>query len=368
MNSSLKVVFITGRINRSGASTYLLKLCKDLKFRFPEMNLKILVLNPELQLIKEFEKFAKVISLRKFSRFYLIRLFNIFYSYFLIKKYSKKAGVLFFNSVDSLVFFNKFKLANKKVILHCHEMPINIKLEWPWFESFNKFAIFDHIISDTRSALDFIRELSGQDLLHQNLRIIRPIIHLNVQIETTFKGQLPFTIGNLATQYLGKGVDLFVLTAIQYCLRYPNDVVLFEFLGPETSELSKTLRSDIVKAGLENKIILGREVANPDEFYKNMSLFFLSSRTESYSTSMLEAASFGVPVICFNASGESHDFVKCVEENVIDYMNIESVIGRIRSYYLDRASLKRDGEIMRNYLDKPGVVGTTEEIVDLILN
>jgi glycosyltransferase involved in cell wall biosynthesis len=327
------------------------------------------VLRPEIELYNEFKLFSEVIVYRKKSPFYFIRFINRLKVEYQLKSLIANASVLFFNSIESLSLVDKFNLNEKKLIFHCHEMPQNIDLEWPWFNEFDKLNLFDVIISDTKISMSLIRNLfRSQDLKNTEFKVIRPILNLEEVEYNKTSINRDFTVGNLATQYMGKGVDVFVQTAIQYCRRYPLDKIVFNFSGPETGYHTQIVRNDIEKSGLLTKIVVRGEVEDVSQFYRSIDLFYLSSRTESYSTSMLEAANYSMPIICFQDAGESSDFAGVIPENVIPYLDIDMVINRIKYYYENRTALIEDGLLVNRHLMDPSSLGDVEEIVDALLN
>ncbi len=67
-----------------------------------------------------------------------------------------------------------------------------------------------------------------------------------------------------------------------------------------TGELEQELRAYIKQMGLENKVLLAGQIADPQSVYRSANLFVLSSDYEGFGNVVVEALSCGTPVVSTN--------------------------------------------------------------------
>lgn len=111
--------------------------------------------------------------------------------------------------------------------------------------------------------------------------------------------------------------------------RKGHDVLLQAFarLSPELSnwrlaivgegEQEKTLREQVKALGIAERVDWYGQVANPFVFYRAASIFVLPSRSEGMPNALMEAMSYGLPVIVSNASPGPLDLVKDGESGLV---------------------------------------------------
>lgn len=101
---------------------------------------------------------------------------------------------------------------------------------------------------------------------------------------------------------LRKGFDIFCRVA--QTLGRQNDDVYFVWVGVEDAQLKEWFGKDFQKAGIEDRVILLPRVDEIDPFYAAADVFALTSREDPFPSVVVEAISFGLPVVAFrNAIG-----------------------------------------------------------------
>lgn len=108
-----------------------------------------------------------------------------------------------------------------------------------------------------------------------------------------------FTVGVLANYKASKGH--FNLIPIAKKLKKLNFDFQFYCAGHDYT--NGKLKALIIENSLENHIILQGHISDKKNFFETIDLFFLPSYIEGLSTSMIEAMSFGVPVVSSNVDG-----------------------------------------------------------------
>jgi glycosyltransferase involved in cell wall biosynthesis len=116
-----------------------------------------------------------------------------------------------------------------------------------------------------------------------------------------------FVVGACGTIDWRKGADLFLAVA-----RAVSQGHQFRFIwigGPTTGKFFEQLRHDIESSGLSNSVAFLGPSSTPEKYYAAMDTFLLTSREDPCPLVMLEAAAYGLPIVCFDGSGGAPEFV-----------------------------------------------------------
>jgi len=157
-----------------------------------------------------------------------------------------------------------------------------------------------------------------------------------------------FTIGYCGRFHEVKRLEIFIELAI-YC-RKNKLIVLFLLVG-DGDEFAK-----ITKLVLDNKLSEYFEFtgfrSDPKLGYKRMDIFILPSRVEAFSVALLEAGSFGLPLLAFKVGGNSEIVLDNVTGFLIDNNNVEKMFEKINLLYNDRKLLQKLSLSTKNYIEK----------------
>lgn len=101
-----------------------------------------------------------------------------------------------------------------------------------------------------------------------------------------------------------KGPDLFLLLARLVAQRRPDLAVRWVWIGgrgdgPGLASIERDRRA----ARLDDRVELAGEARRPLDRFRELDVFVLTSREDAYPLVCLEAASVGVPVVCFDTGG-----------------------------------------------------------------
>jgi glycosyltransferase involved in cell wall biosynthesis len=110
-------------------------------------------------------------------------------------------------------------------------------------------------------------------------------------------------VGRLSTE---KGFDLLLEAMVAVRARFPQADLTILGSGPEEANLKAKSQA----LGLENAIRLAGYVAKPYDFYREATLFVLSSRHEGMPNALLEAAAGGLPLVATPASGGIREWIE----------------------------------------------------------
>lgn len=115
-------------------------------------------------------------------------------------------------------------------------------------------------------------------------------------------------VGTAGTVDWRKAPDLYLALARAVARRTQRRVVLVWLGGGPSSPVWSTARRDRARAGLDDVVRFVGEQPDPLDWLRTLDLFVLPSREDAYPLVCLEAASVGVPTVCF-ATGGIADFV-----------------------------------------------------------
>lgn len=132
---------------------------------------------------------------------------------------------------------------------------------------------------------------------------IYPPSFLNKKYKNKTKNKLfnLLTIGRLSKE---KGYN--ILIDIISDINFKNFKLTIIGNGPEKENLKKL----VIKKGLKKKILFLGEKKNVNQYFKNCDLFINSSLFEGFPNVVVEALSFGVPVICSDSHGGIGEILK----------------------------------------------------------
>lgn len=157
-------------------------------------------------------------------------------------------------------------------------------------------------------------------------------------------------VGTAGTVDWRKAPDLFLALARALARRTDRRVVLVWVGGGPTSPVWEAAHGDRAAAGLDGDVRFVGEQAHPLDWLRALDLFALPSREDAYPLVCLEAATVGVPTVCF-ATGGIADFVAPAGEPVagavVPYPDLGAFADATAALLGDAGSRRRCGEVAR---------------------
>ena len=155
-------------------------------------------------------------------------------------------------------------------------------------------------------------------------------------------------IGGVGTIAWYKGTDLFVAVARRIRQLLPQQQLRFIWIGEEEyPEARRLLEHDIKRTELEGVVIFPGGAKDPTSFFQSLSLFLLPSREDSWPLVMLEAATAGVPIVCFQSAGGAEQFVATGGGIAVPYLDVEAMAQAAARYLSEPDLMARDSRIAR---------------------
>lgn len=171
-------------------------------------------------------------------------------------------------------------------------------------------------------------------------------------------------VGGAGTLDWRKGPDLFLRAAMSAVGRDPSRPLAFLWLG---GDAPASLQYEIDRAGLGDRFRLLGLKSNALDYIDLFDVFAMTSREDPYPLVMLEAASLGKPIVCFDRSGGAPEFVEDDCGFVVPYQDTAAMADRVLEL-LDSAPLRaRMGEASRTKAERRHDLGSAgARVLELI--
>ena len=178
---------------------------------------------------------------------------------------------------------------------------------------------------------DCIITLTEQDKINylNNLKIKGKIdfiynpIENGDRISCDIKAKQLISVGRLTYQ---KGFDMLCEIAKEVLKDNPD----WKWIILGDGEDKEKLESKIKEYNLQGKLILKGKVSNVEDYYKNSSLYVMTSRFEGLPMTLLEAKSYKLPIVSFNClTGPSEIVRNNINGFLIETGNVAAMVNKI---------------------------------------
>ena len=289
----MKVLFLSHEMSRTGAPLYLYHLLKWMKHNKPDLEFDVLVENlNRSELYDDFSSLSKPIIYEELNFFNKIKF---------KRQINSEYDLIYVNSIASNTLLNKInKGIDAPIICHVHEsndVMHNRRIDS--MEEIIKKA--DYYIAVSKSVCDGIKNF-GIDK-----EKIKLVYNFSIPFTTVTTHNLreklnipnnAFVVGTLtANADSNKAPERVVKVAKQI----RNNNVYFVFSGLKNNDKKHTIITNkLLQFGLEKKFLFIKPVNNPIDYINMFDMYFISSRVESFSLTMLEAGLMKTPVLSFD--------------------------------------------------------------------
>lgn len=358
----VRILFVTHDASRTGAPLFLLHLLRWLRAHHPEIECDLLIRRSG-ELDKEYMAVAAATYYWQ-SKFRLIEFLNA------NRLVGKNQGALndLFRHLTAhekrllaglgrkgydLVFVNSFANAQLIPLLAAHIPGKPIICRAPELRKWIEERIG---IDSVRHAILYVdRFIAVSDLvadfMHSELNITTEKIvkipgfirgHRIRMQKAEVRRQLgiaddAFLVCGSGTLDWRKGADLFIQIAAETARRYPDRNVRFCWIGGSSKfDSTGKLRFDLEMLKLRHPIMFIPGTDAPFDYFSASDLFALTSREDPFPLVALEAASCGLPIVCFDAAVGSKEFVGDDTGKLVPYLDTAAFAEAIASFQHDR--------------------------------
>ncbi len=285
------ILHIITNVNIGGAEITLLRTMKH--FDKGKFNHIVLTLLPKGYLLENFKKIGvEVHCLGMKSRFDILALFRYFR--FLRKKKPKIVVAYLFHALSFAVIGKIFY--SRTILIHYKR---SITFSTIFRDKMGKvFSFFiDYLIGISKGVVD--SEPRKFQYGFNSFIVYNGIELPSITSSNQERTQHQIIIGTIARLNQAKGLRYLIESARRVKLKKPSA----KFLIIGGGELYSSLREAIERKGLENYVKLEGEQINTERYFRLFDIFVLPSLYEGLGNVLLEAMSYGIPVIGTNVSG-----------------------------------------------------------------
>jgi glycosyltransferase involved in cell wall biosynthesis len=321
VNVDKTIVFVGHEVSRTGAPKSLLNIAKIAKasgYNF------LFVLGKSGELLEDYQSVGRVLLWRK--------------SYLndnIIKKILRKIGfisspnyneiikeiiavkpiIIFNNTVVNGSILESLKFLNVPIISRIPELESVIRLFNIKGESDKVIKLSDKIVAVSNAVKENL--ILNHDVDPKKIEVIHGFtkksnIILSDEIKTSVRQEMgiddkSFVIGNCASLIYRKGFDFFIQLAD--LLKHENNIHFIWIGGKKESSTFIEIELELEKRKLNHMVKFLGDKSNVYHYLANFNMFFLSSREEPFSQSMIEAAQHKLPIIGFKNTGGIEEFL-----------------------------------------------------------
>jgi glycosyltransferase involved in cell wall biosynthesis len=343
-----KILFIGHEATRTGAPFVLLHLLRWLKAN-TNVGFQLLLLRGG-ELEPEFAEVSRVSVLasgkdniiRKALRHYGIHRDGSHKHLSLLKKtlVGEGVGLIYSNTAVNGHVVASLAGAGRPVITHVHELEyalehgIGVERTRLMKESTSHYIavsecvrknlVENHLIPEDK--IDLIYEFIPVQVVDSDRKTA---VRRKIRRELGIPGD-DFIVGACGTIDWRKGSDLFVQLASLMRQHQVDRPVWFVWLGGALEGLVYyQLRHDIKLLGLENNVRFLGARADSLKYLCAFDVFVMTSREDPFPLVCLEAASVGVPIVCFDKAGGTRELVDGDSGYVVPYLDLAAMADKV---------------------------------------
>jgi glycosyltransferase involved in cell wall biosynthesis len=102
------------------------------------------------------------------------------------------------------------------------------------------------------------------------------------------------------------------------------------------------LNEDLKKMGLFNHIEFIGSVINPQDYYKKMDIFLMTSREDPFPLVCIEIGMMGIPIVYFDKAIGTQEVLESAGGKKIPYLDLLSMSEAIIDYYYNPDRIKEN--------------------------
>lgn len=332
-----KIVFVVNSLRGGGAERVVSTLCSYLSKNTFEVTIICLNTEPHSYAIDEDVKIVQLVERPKAESIYS-RIKSVYYTFIrlllTLKKERPECAVSFMTTPNlwtgitcGLLRIPYFVSERTTPDASIHQLGNLLK----WI-SFNVYRNSKAIIIPSRGIEDCFRKNKMFDKLKNYQTIQNPVTKFKTNANTEV---YPYRFILAAGRLLNvKGFDLLIEA---FSMLADKEIhLLISGEGPDREKLQKQINS----FELEYRVKLIGFRSNIQDYYKQAEMFVLSSRYEGYPNALVEAMSFGCPVISTNCEFGPSEIVVDGKNGLLVKANSTKALAQGMSRLLDDPVLK----------------------------
>jgi len=332
-DSTIEIRFVGHDATRTGAPLILLEFVKWLQLN-TNANLSI-YLKKGGDLLPEYQKTLKTTSNEEIRGSLFDKLKRALrYRPNQVKKFIlPSTSLVYLNTVDTCDVIDQLPDRKHAVILHVHELEYVAKCCESTDLMRRTIPMIDLYIAASDSVKQFLMNVIG--VPEKKIHIIHEFAINTKRLQSTTTQTIAFrqslgiptgaiVVGMCGTPEWRKGEDIFIKVAKTVLKRDTNLQFYFIWLGGNGSSQAK-LSHDAERLKIDDRCRFLISKEDPSLFFESLDIFALTSREDPFPVVMLEAASYALPIICFEGGGGGPEFVENDAGVVVPYLDVEAM-------------------------------------------
>lgn len=339
-NKKGHILFVSHLANRSGAPILFLEIIKAFS---KQTSIPFSILSVEDgELIEDFRVLGKTFVWKRkplLSKNYLVakafiiynRVMQLLHGMFIIRKI-KNTSLVFYNTVVNEHIHKKLAFMPCKTICYVHELEAAIHMLTSEkgrkfiFTHTNLFlsvseAVKNNLVIKHNISSNIVKVIASP--VNETYRDKKQYADFMLQFLQKYQTGGAVIIGIVGTNEWRKGFDLLIPLVTLYFQLFPNANTYFVWKGFRNDQHNSFFDFfDYERCKYKNRILL---LPHDKESIAQMACFdihLLLSREDPYPLVVLEAASFGIPTVCFADAGGTPEFIEDDCGFVVPYANL----------------------------------------------
>lgn len=268
---------------------------------------------------------------------------------------ARRFPLVYANTVANGELVRIFGEADHRVVCHAHEMRYGIE-RWGGATGRDSAQHVQTFIAASNAVKRALIEAWGIDegRLHVVHEFGQPpsfgdseMAHHRERFRQRLRvGPHDIVVGMCGVADWRKGADLFLQVARHTVAAESSTRFHFVWIGGADSPLEAAqFEHDRRHLGVEPHVTLTGRVADGPACLAGVDVFCLTSREDPFPLVMLEAAALGIPIVCFDRSGGTPEFVANDAGLVVPYADTAAMAGAVRHLGLFPESRRALGRV-----------------------
>lgn len=277
---------------------------------------------------------------------------------------SPKPDLIYANSIASLDAVSLLGPVSAPLICHVHELDYAFERTLS-DRAAKAMSRVDHFVACSEAVRKFLidrRHVSPDRVttIYEFIPAAPKRANAEVRQSTREALNVPqdaLVIGGSGSPSWRKGSDLFVQMAHHLTAMISNRPVHFVWVGFDAGvEAGQQMQREVERLKLQSVFHLVPHVKNPLDYYASFDLFALTSREDPFPLVCLEAASMGIPTVCFEGAGGMPEFVAPDCGEVARHLDVQHLAELSAQLLADAPRLKDAGTKARAKVERGHLV------------
>jgi glycosyltransferase involved in cell wall biosynthesis len=316
-----EILFVSHDASRTGAPVFFLSLIKQLKAELGISCVILLGCGGELE--AEFKELGPTFIMASRMSMDPVVLHAL---------QQRDIRLLYVNSIVNGALISALKVLQRPVLCHVHELAYSIEKIFGETNLRQTLAGTDLFLAGSQAVADYL----ARHISRERIALAYPFIDQVTNQRQADSQPTPLVlppeavvIGGCGTVGWRKGTDLFIQMARQIIGKTSCPVFFVWVGGPLSYGELSYLSYDIHQCGLNQQLIMAGSVSAHIPYLAQFDIFVLPSREDPFPLVVLDAASLGKPVVCFEQAGGAPELIEQDAGFVVPYLDVSALAAAV---------------------------------------